>query len=243
VATRPMLSRKKYQIQPLSLVDRHAIGHTGCPMKTLVLVFLFAAVSLKAQAVLPLDPASWTLSTNSSKSAKVYTCGSASLCFDFPAQKSKTVNYLYTVAPQSFGTAGNLSASIQVVTTGAPVFNYVFEPANTCVYPAHFRLYFEADSSAWTNSAGDTFRWWSNPIAYELAGGSATLTVPLTGDQWSTVYGRFGNSDADAAAGFQASLLHTGLAGGTFGGGCFFGHGVNVSGGTAQFQLLSYSIF
>jgi hypothetical protein len=28
----------------------------------------------------------------------------------------------------------------------------------------------------------------------------------------------------------------------TFGGGCFFGHGVNVSGGTARFALISYTI-
>ncbi len=213
------------------------------PMLKLKLAILILPSILSAQSFLPLDPSVWNLSTNSTQFGKLKSCNAGALCFDFPSQKSKTVNYLYTFAVQPFGSAGNVSASIQIATTGLPVFNYVFEKSNTCVSPAHFRLYFEADSSVWTNSAGDTFRWWSNPIAYELAGGSATLTVPLTGDQWSTVYSRFGNSDAESAAGFQASLLHTALIGGTFGGGCFFGHGVNVSGGTAQFQLLGYSIF
>ncbi len=84
--------------------------------------------------------------------------------------------------------------------------------------------------------------WWANPVSYTLANGLITLSVPLTGDQWSSVFGAFG-SDPAAAAAFADSLANVNGIGVTFGGGCFFGHGVNVSGGPATFQLLSYSVF
>lgn len=207
-------------------------------MKTLLSLLILPAL-LSAQS-LSLDPHLWSLSTNSFKNAPLYTCAGGALCFDFPVSKNKTVNYLTTVLAQPFGNASTVQASLTIVTTGNPVF----VGTDTCTFPAHFRLYFEADSSVWTNVDGDTFRWWSNPISYQLVAGSATLTVPLTPDQWSTVFGRFGNADPDTLAGFAASLQHTILAGGTFGAGCNFGHGVSIQPktGTAQFELSSYII-
>ena len=44
------------------------------------------------------------------------------------------------------------------------------------------------------------------------------------------------------AWGFQDALGDLGHVGMTFGGGCFFGHGVNISGGTARFSLISYTV-
>jgi hypothetical protein len=58
-------------------------------------------------------------------------------------------------------------------------------------------------------------------------------------DQWSDVYGRFGN---DAPSQFADALKYVGHVAMTFGGGCFFGHGVNISGGPAQFILTNYTI-
>ena len=68
------------------------------------------------------------------------------------------------------------------------------------------------------------------------------LENSLTPDQWSSVYGKTGNYDATALAGFRDALANLGHIGMTFGGGCFFGHGVNVSGGTARFVLIGYTI-
>jgi hypothetical protein len=68
------------------------------------------------------------------------------------------------------------------------------------------------------------------------------MTVPLTPDQWSSVYGKPGNLNATTLAGFHDALTNLGHVGMTFGGGCFAGHGVNVSGGSARFALISYSI-
>jgi len=56
------------------------------------------------------------------------------------------------------------------------------------------------------------------------------------------MYGKSGDDDATALAGFQDALGNLGRVGMTFGGGCFFGHGVNVSGETARFALISYTI-
>jgi hypothetical protein len=86
------------------------------------------------------------------------------------------------------------------------------------------------------------YRWWSNPIAYELAAGSSTLNASLIADQWVSVLGKIGNSSQSATDGFNTALQNVENVGFTFGGGCFYGHGVNVSNGTARFTLIGYSI-
>jgi hypothetical protein len=83
---------------------------------------------------------------------------------------------------------------------------------------------------------------WSNPIAQPLAVGRRTLTVPVAPSQWSSVLGKVGNVDGVARAGFESAVRNVSSLGLTFGGGCFFGHGVNVQGGTARFVLVNYEI-
>ena len=61
-------------------------------------------------------------------------------------------------------------------------------------------------------------------------------------DQWSSVFGKFGNAHAVAEAGFKSATQNVSRLGLTFGGGCFFGHGVNVRGGSATFALVAYRI-
>ena len=60
-----------------------------------------------------------------------------------------------------------------------------------------------------------------------------TITVPLTADAWSSVNGKVGNADPETKFAFDKALLNVSRFGVTFGGGCSFGHGVNVRGGTA----------
>ena len=57
------------------------------------------------------------------------------------------------------------------------------------------------------------------------------------------MYGHIGNESPVYAAAFMDTLQNVNSIGVSIGGGCFYGHGVNVSGGTAQLQLLSYSTF
>ena len=160
---------------------------------------------------------------------------SGNLTFDFPTAPN-SMGYVYSTRPP--GTiAGSVVVSFQITTTGAPVFNYA-SPDNTCMVPAKVRPFIWAHG----NSPAEFDRWWSNPIAFELAAESATMTVSLSPDRWSSVNGKFGNADAGALAGFQSALKAVSSLGLTFGGGCFFGHGVDVSGGTARFVLSKYAV-
>ena len=163
-----------------------------------------------------------------------YSCG---VCTAY--QPVDSINYLYT-APGVSSIAGynSISVSLAVSTSGPVVFDYQTETGNTCVFPAHVRVFIWQ----WNDATQGYDRWWSNSISYELASGTATITTALTPDQWSSVYGQAGNANAAATQGFYDALNNVRYVGLTFGGGCFFGHGVNVSDGTAQFTLTNYSI-
>jgi hypothetical protein len=76
----------------------------------------------------------------------------------------------------SLADATYLTATFKVVATGEPKFNYMFESGNTCVNPAHARLWFAR--TGWLKG-GEFFRWWANSDAYKLAPRGATLAVPL----------------------------------------------------------------
>ena len=78
-------------------------------------------------------------------------------------------------------------------------------------------------------------RYWSN-TGIPLTNGSFTLNIAVAEGNWTNVDGGF-NKD-----GFDNLLKNMGNVGFTFGGGCFFGHGVSVSGGEAKFYLNSFNI-
>jgi hypothetical protein len=79
-------------------------------------------------------------------------------------------------------------------------------------------------------------RFWSNPIAIPLVPGKFSVTIPLDIDNWSNVDG---NRDK---SGMKTLLANMGRIGLTFGGGGFFGHGTNVSGGTAKFTATNFEV-
>jgi hypothetical protein len=168
--------------------------------------------------------------------------------FDFPAPNCGradvcSVHYVSTPVRSSATMADHINAAFEITTTGTPVFNYRLKPDNTCDYPAHVRFYLQR---ARDNLSGqgeyEFYRWFSNDVAYELAAGSPNLTAALTTDQWTSVFGKKGDYDPAAKLGFVQVLQNLGNVGFVFGGGCFYGHGVNVSGGTARFALKEYSI-
>ena len=196
-----------------------------------------------ASESLPLNSDSW--STITSGGTVPLRSVDGTLSFDFPVAvkgngtSDATINALMTKAARSLAGAGHLTATFKVATTGVPTFKYMFEPSNTCAHAAHVRLWF---ARAGWRSGGEYHRWWANRIAYQLAPGSVTLNVPLTPNHWSSVFGKPGTYQSDSRDGFQAAMQNVAEVGLVFGGGCFFGHGVNVSGGTAQFILTNYGI-
>lgn len=150
--------------------------------------------------------------------------------FEFPDKKA--VGYL-TTSQRPASASESMTASITIETAGNPFFEYRTEASNNCGGQATVRLYFQRRGD---NMSGDGayqyYRWWSNPVAYQLAGGSIELVGNLADPSgWSSVLGRNG---ADNEAAFRAALADIGTVGFTFGGGCFFGHGVYVEPGTGQ---------
>ena len=126
-----------------------------------------------------------------------------------------------------------LVTSFQIVTQGEVRFNYQLEASNTCLSPATVRAFLQrADDDLYAANG----RFWSNPIATILAPGNFTMAIKLHRDQWTNVEGQHDR------AGFEALLGKIGNVGITFGGGCFFGHGVNVEGGSARFFMSSFAI-
>jgi hypothetical protein len=131
-----------------------------------------------------------------------------------------------------------------VTTIETPVFVYDLQPDNTCVSPAHVRLLLQQKGDDLSGTNGKQyFRWWSNSAAYQLASGRAHLRASLTDlSQWTSVFGEKANANAAAASGFRQAMANLGNVGFSFGGGCFYGHGVRVSGGAARFAVASYAV-
>jgi hypothetical protein len=158
-----------------------------------------------------------------------------SLAFDFPA--SGSINYLFT--PSSLAEIrGSIVVSLRIVTEGPVLFESLEPQTAACTIPSSVRPFLWANE----NGNGPYDRWWSNPRAYTLAAGSATITVPLQPESWSSVNGRFGHADSEARFHFAKALLNVTRLGLTFGGGCAFGHGIRVQGGTARFVLTEYAV-
>lgn len=78
-------------------------------------------------------------------------------------------------------------------------------------------------------------RYWFSPRG-QLTPGEHTIVAPINITGWTNVNG--GKNDA----GFMQTLNECANVGMTFGGRSFAGHGVWVSGGSARFTLLSFSI-
>ncbi len=204
-------------------------------LAALALVTLASAMSLQTTSI-TLSPKKWDSLPNGQK---LYNDAQGGLYTDFPTKKAWALEYLWAkqVPAQISGT---LVLSITVATTGNCEFKWDTETSNTCDGPpAAVRLLIWSFKN---NDYAEYDRWWSNPIAFTLGNGSATLVVPLTPDQWSDVYGHFGNENADTLAGWNAAINNVSSLGMTFGGGCFFGHGVYVVNGTARFTINSYTV-
>jgi len=161
--------------------------------------------------------------------------------FNFPTDPN-SVHYVLTTVKMV--ASSYVDAGILVTTTGTPAFVYNLQPDNTCISPAHVRFLLQerGDDLSGTNGK-EYFRWWSNSVAYRLAPGRANLRAWLTDlSQWTSVLGEKANASAAAAAGFKQAMANLGNVGFAFGGGCFYGHGVRVSGGSARFAVTSYSL-
>lgn len=78
-----------------------------------------------------------------------------------------------------------------------------------------------------------THYWWSNPVSWTLAktASGATITQAVADPaHWSDWNGHPGNYDSQTMARFTNAIKHVRWVGLSFGGGCFFENGVDVTG-------------
>lgn len=155
--------------------------------------------------------------------------------FDAPRAPGH-VNYLIKPGRYSlrnrFAIAGNIEQSDDAA------WSYKTNPDNTCDGVANFRFYIQRAGDD-LSGAGPmaSYRWWSNPCNVELKAGAYDADVNLWPSQWSNVYGKFGS---DVPAEFNAAIADVQAVGLTFGGGCFFGHGVQLLSGSARVRCTSF---
>ena len=135
-------------------------------------------------------------------------------------------------------TGKNVTASIEVNgVTGSFTYYGQNTSSNPCNPPANVRLYFETNN----NELGESQYWWSNPISYTLANGSATLTTQLIPGNWSDRDGHLGTYNAEHTAAFASAVADVQQIGLSFGGGCFFANGVGTSNGAGTFILKEFT--
>ena len=160
--------------------------------------------------------------------------------FDFPVGKDGT--HLVTTKVSGYASS-EMQATIEITASSGALFDFTKEPANTCPTPPASHLYFQRRGDDMTGyGATEFYRWFSNPIKLVLKAGKVTLAVPFDPAQWSSVFGKFGNANAEANKGFKAALKDVANVGFTFGGGCFFGHGAFVTNGTARFIVTEFKV-
>jgi hypothetical protein len=186
-----------------------------------------------APVLIPLQSSAWQ--TISDPQPYPLTNDGAALTFEFPS--SGSMNYLFTAVsiPNLHGT---LSVSVRIATNSPVIFNSLDPQTPSCTIPSSVRPLIWANN----NGNGEFDRWWSNPRAITLSAGTQTIDVPLTADSWSSVNGKFANADGPTTIAFGHALLNVSRLGLTFGGGCSFGHGINVRNGSATFAVTEYSV-
>lgn len=145
----------------------------------------------------------------------------------------------YITKPVTLAAGSAASASFTITTSGDPVFDYHTAANNICDRPAAVRLFLQRQGDDMSGKGQfEFYRWWSN-AGTVLKEGSVTVSVPLQPALWTSVFGKTG--DVNHAA-FAAAAAHLGHVGVTFGGGCFYGHGVRILNGSAVFTMNRFAV-
>jgi len=100
-------------------------------------------------------------------------------------------------------------------------------------------------ANGWESGPRDdtSMRWWSRQGFVPLvAAGTFSIAVPLTPDRWGGVNGQLANSSDVALRWFEwiVQAVPPSRIGLVFGGGCSYGHGLYVSGGTATLTVTEF---
>ncbi len=132
-------------------------------------------------------------------------------------------------------TATKLTLEFKITADSSVVWNYKSDPGNAgCDYAkASFRVYI-AKGQVYADDVHH--RWWYT-VGFTLQNTPDVVkfSVPLAPDGWAGV---FAGQAIDDVVGFQETLANSDWVGITFGGGCFYSHGVNTTYGKATFNFV-----
>ena len=187
----------------------------------------------------PPDPIGWRLEYSPRTTLTITSEGPS---FQFPNGKANSsVNMLTKWWPGT--TAGSLAVTTRIVTTGTPIFRLRQGPEPQCSNPPAARAWLA--TTDWTNGSLPDYewnRWWSRDGYTVLGPGTTSIDVPLDPAGWSNVNGQLASSTPEATTHFWRVVNQGGRLGLVFGGGCSYGHGIYVTGGTAVFTILQYDV-
>ncbi len=184
-----------------------------------------------APNVVELDPYAWSIFYSSGMPPSPSQFNGGAWAFEFPSfQAGGHVNYVQTPFRQTT-TLHSVVITFRVE-SNQPTY-VVIDP--TDITPATFHVFFEQQNDDLIEPNG---RWWASP-GYNLGSQdnqTLTFTIPLTSGHWSNVDGLSDPGD------FAAAWQNVGWMGITFGGQYYWGHGVALAGGTAQFILVDFEV-
>jgi hypothetical protein len=123
---------------------------------------------------------------------------------------------------------GKQSVTLKYEITGTdPVFSFQTNPNNVCPGDASLSLLLHR---AGDNLSFQYHRWFSQSSAKKLQLGRFEYAVPLQMSSWTPVY------PPGIQTLFDQALAEIATIGFVLGGGCFAGHGVALTGGSARWQ-------
>jgi len=185
--------------------------------------------AVRPSASLSLKPRDWNITWSAGVPAHPRAAPDGAWAFDFPEQPAH-VNYV--IAPYSPAKPPSHAITITWRIMGDGVFGF---NANGCADAPHFQFMLERQGDSM--SADEEFsRLWNDERFPLEPTAERTVTIPLTSDHWSGVFGK-----RDEAQ-LRYTLAHLGSVGITLGGGCYAGHGVFLLSGAAQFVLVDFSV-
>ena len=157
--------------------------------------------------------------------------------FDVP-NGTGHVNYVVVPFQATLPLEGKtISMTFRVVSTN-PAYSAEVEAGES--NPASLHLFFQRAGDDWSGDGPmQYYRWWCGSDGYLLGSQdnqTITLSCTLANTGWMSVRG--GSDPTD----FKAALDNIAYVGFTLGGIGGWGHGVRLTSGTAQFQLIGYQI-
>jgi hypothetical protein len=185
------------------------------------------------KAAVTMNPTAWMFQHSPGMPKNPSMDANGGWYFDFPS--SDGVHYVVHGVRGWIGS--RLRATIEITTLGDAYFDHRTKPDNTCGGDSYARFYFQRRGDDLTASK-QFYRWWAQ-TGIKLQAGAHVVEVPLDPAQWSSVFSIKGDA---APSEFMAAYTDVQAVGFTFGGGCFYGHGVFVANGTARFVVREFVI-